>query len=87
MKQKIRDTEAVTEPLMNSLEMVENEISELLSKENFEKVKENFDLLSRSVGSCNMNGMWKLSARLFPKHPKSMPVSKKNLAGRLISNP
>ena len=42
--------------------------------------------LSSTDGTVNINGMWKLKKKIFPKHADPLPVCKKNLQGQIISN-
>ena len=49
-------------------------------------VVENVGHLSSTDGSGNNNGMWKIKKEIFPKHAKSVRVSKKNIKGRIVTN-
>ena len=66
---------------------MEKKLAESVCKENFEKVKENFSLLTNNQDSFSCNGMWKAKKRMFPKHTKPLPVAKVDSNGRLVSNP
>ena len=61
-------------------------ISELTAEENRKQVMDNFLKLSNTDGSTNINGMWSLKRKLFPKNSESLPFAKKNYDGRLISS-
>ena len=37
-------------------------------------------------GTINVNGMWGLKRKIFPKNIKQLPTAKKNFDGRIISS-
>ena len=74
------------EDLIVELEEVEEYISNEVAKDIRDKIVDNFKVLADSEGSTNINGMWNLKNRIFPKHPKPVPVAKKNVDGRLITS-
>ena len=71
------------ETTQNELNDVEKVISDSCAEDNLKLVVENFGHLSSTDGSVNTNGIWKLKKRIFPKHCKSLPVSKKDAKGRI----
>ena len=75
------------EDLIAELEEVEEDISNEVAKDIRDKIVENFKVLADTDGSTNINGMWNLKNRIFPKHTKPLPVAKKNVDGRLITSP
>ena len=72
---------------MHAFMMWREKLSESISKANFEKVKENFSVLSNTQGTFCVNGMWKATKKVFPKHAKPLPVAKVDNTGRLVSKP
>ena len=77
------EVEEVNEEIHN----IEKQLSNLMADENTKKVKDNLSVMSEIDGSFNAFGFWKVKNKFFPKHGKSLPVSKVNFSGRLISNP
>ena len=73
---KHADDDATKEALEKAVKEVEKELAESVSKEKFEKVRENFSLLSNDQESFSINGMWKVQNKVFPKHTKPLPVAK-----------
>ena len=86
-KSKIIQDEDELEQVNEDIHIVELKISNLLSAENTRKFKENLSSMSSLDGSFNPNGFWKMKKKFFPKNGKTLPVSKINFEGRLISNP
>ena len=80
------DDQKITE-IQNDIKSVENELSSLLAGENLMKIKDNLQCLTNIDGSTAVSGVWKLTKKLFPKNSKTLPISKKNSNGRLISSP
>ena len=74
------------EELEVKLSELEMEISKLCSEENRKKVVENFQTLSNTDGSTNINGLWNLKRKVFPKNAESLPFAKKNFDGRMITS-
>ena len=70
------------EELEVKLSELEMEISKLCSEENRKKVVENFQTLSNTDGSTNINGLWNLKRKVFPKNAESLPFAKKNFTDR-----
>ena len=56
---------------------IDYKISNLISLENRDKVMTNLQSFSQTDGSVNVNGMWKVKQKLFPKHSPAQPVAKK----------
>ena len=74
------------EELQNELDEIEEEISKEVSKDTRDKIIENFKTLAETDGSTNVNGMWNLKRKIFPKHSKPLPVAKVNVEGRLVTS-
>ena len=65
---------------------IDNELNKEVGRENAEKVMHNFKLLARTDGSVNVNGIWKVKKKLFPKHNHDFPAMKQNHEGKMISS-
>ena len=46
----------------------------------------NFGSLAENDGTANINGMWALKKKVFPKNPPNLPVAKMDVDGRLITS-
>ena len=44
-------------------------------------------MFADNQGSFNINGMWNIKKKVFPKIAQSKPTGKKNIAGQIITNP
>ena len=66
---------------------IEQEIAEKESEENRKVIVENFKHLSDNPENVNLQQMWKLHSKLWPKNGVSLPTAKKNHKGKLISDP
>ena len=75
------------EDLEKEIHDVEMKISDMISAENVQKVKESLSTISSIDGSFNPIGFWKIKRKIFPKNGQANPVSKINSEGRLISHP
>ena len=47
---------------------------------------ESFKTLSETDGSININGMWSIKKKVFPKNTKPLPCAKKDVEGRIITS-
>jgi hypothetical protein len=74
------------ENIGNQIEEIETIISKEVSKDLRDKIVKNFETLTNTDGTQNVNGMWTLKRKIFPKHVKPLPVAKKNLDGRLVTS-
>ena len=70
---------------LSSLKL-KNKLQIYLLKKTEKKVFDNFGELSNTDGTTNMNGIWGLKRKMFPKNSESLPISKRNSGGRLISS-
>ena len=50
---------------------------EIVAEENKDKVIENFKEFANADGLLNINGMWKIKRKIFPKNKESLPLAKK----------
>ena len=55
--------------------------------ENREKVMKYFKSFSDNPESINMQEMWKINKKLWPKCENNLPTVKKNHRGKLVFNP
>jgi hypothetical protein len=74
------------EEIENEIEQVEKKISSLSSKENRDKIIDNFSNLTRNDGSTNVNGVWSINRKVFPKNSETLPFAKRNDEGKLVSS-
>ena len=84
---KLAEDDVARDIFEKEISEVENELAASVSKDNFEKIKENFSILSNSKGTFSATGLWKAKQRVFPKHSKPLPVAKVDNLGKMISNP
>ena len=80
------DSSSHKEDLMEDLRALEERIVSEVAVDNRNKVMDNFQKLANTDGSTNINGMWKLKKKVFPKNPPSLPTAKKDSQGNLISS-
>ena len=67
------------------LEEITNKIFEIEAEENRNKIVSNFKVYSENPESINMQQMWKIMKKLWPKNGTSLPVAKKNHRGKIVS--
>ena len=85
--QKMKTTEEKNiEEIEHEIQQVEKEISSLSSKENRDTIINNFSNLTRNDGSTNVNGVWNINRKVFPKNSETLPFAKRNDEGKLISS-
>ena len=84
---KIELNSLILDEIKEKIISVEDQLSNLIANENVKKIQDNLSALSNTDGSMDVSGVWKLKKKIFPKNSQSLPVSKKGLNGRLISNP
>ena len=85
-KKMKRSTREQQKALHDEIEKIDMCIGEEIAVENWKNVENNFALLSRTDGSVNVNGMWKMKNKMFPRHPVGMPTVKKNAEGKLVTS-
>ena len=61
-------------------------ISSLSAKENRDQIVDNFAQLTRNDGSTNVNGVWALNRKEFPKNSQTLPFAMENDEGKLVSS-
>ena len=71
---------------LKELTEVEEEISSEVGKDNRDKVMDSFKTLADTDGTININGLWNLKKKVFPKNTKPLPCAKKNVEGRIITS-
>ena len=75
------------EDLDDELQEVETIIANMCSKENRDKVVENFKSFGDNQERLNTNGMWNVKRKIFPKNNPIKPTGKKNARGQIITSP
>ena len=76
------DNDAIIEEIKET----EDKLSILTAEENKNKVIENFEALANTDGSCNINGIWKMKKKMFPKNKQAIPVAKKDMDSKILSS-
>ena len=71
----------------NVIYKIEEEIAEKESEENRKILIENFKPLADNPETINLQEMWKLHSKLWPKNSTCLPVAKRNFKGKLVSSP
>ena len=61
-------------------------MSNQVAKENRDKIIDNFGMFTGNNGNLNINGMWAVKKKVFPKNPSSLPVAKKDVDGKVITS-
>ena len=84
-KAKLADDNSNQEIIDELLE-IEAEISDQVAVKNRKKVVDNFGSLARNEGALNVNGMWALQKKIFPKNPPSLPTAKIDVEGRILTS-
>ena len=78
--------ESEREKLKEELNQLENQVSELVARDNRNKVIDNFQSISDRDGKLTNNNMWKLKRKVFPKNKETLPFAKKDCDSKLISS-
>ena len=66
------------------IKRIEADIAEKEAGENRRIIVENFKPLADNPDGNNLQEMWKLHSKLYPKNSISLPVAKKNFKGKLV---
>ena len=66
---------------------VEKEIAQEIAAENAKVVSDNFQTMGDATGSLNINSMWGLKNKIYPKKKPSLPTGKRNKKGNIITHP
>ena len=69
------------------LEDLDEEISNLEAKINYEQIRNNFKNLSQDPENVNIQEIWKKVNKLWPKFSPTLPAGKKNHFGKVVSDP
>ena len=72
--------------LKKELDDLEVEIGNEIANDNRNKVMNTFQALSDTDVTTNVNGMWGLKRKIFPKNVEQLPTAKKNVENRIISS-
>ena len=78
--------ESEREKLNDELNQLENQVSELVARDNRNKVVDNFQSISDRGGKLTNNNMWKLKRKVFPKNKETLPFAKKDCDGKLVTS-
>ena len=73
--------------LDNELDEIEQKIANKCAKENRDKVIENLKEFGGNQECVNINGMWNVKKKIFPKIQPIKPTGKKNNKGQIITSP
>ena len=84
-KAKLADDSSNQEVIDELLE-IEAKLSEQVAVKNRNKVIENFGSIAINEGALNVNGMWDLQKKIFPKNPPSLPTAKSDVDGRILTS-
>ena len=66
---------------------INENICEIEALENRDKIMKNFNSFNDNPEKINLQQMWKLNKKLWPKCGNLLPIAKKNHRGKLVSNP
>ena len=75
------------EKLEKEKDEVETKLAKLVSKENMEKLTKNFARFDQSEGASVSQAIWDLKKKVFPKITPSLPAAKKDVTGRIVTDP
>ena len=78
--------ESESEKLKEELNQLENQVSELVARDNRNKVIDNFQSISDRDGKLTNNNMWKIKRKVFPKNKETLPFAKKDCDGKLVTS-
>ena len=76
-----------TPEIIRQIDEVSKQIFEIEAEENRNKIMKNFKHFSDNPETINMQQMWKLLKRIWPKTGSSLPVAKKNHKGKIVTGP
>ena len=66
---------------------ISQEISDDKAQENRDLILRNFKDFSDNPESINLQQMWKLCKKVWPKHSTSIPTAKRSQKGKIVSGP
>ena len=66
---------------------ISQQIAEDEAQENRNLIFKNFKDLSENPEKINLQQMWKLSKKVWPKHSQTLPTAKRNQKGKVVSGP
>ena len=69
--------QAEEDKIIDEIDKIEESISDEVAKDMRDKIVQYFETLANNDGTTNINGMWTLKRKIFPKHRKPLPVAKK----------
>ena len=80
-------TNDVNPEVKEEIRKLNENICEIESRENREKIMKHFNSFNDDPEKINLQQMWKLNKKLWPKCGTVLPSAKKNHRGKLVSNP
>ena len=69
------------------LQKIEEEISNIEAKTNYEKIMNAFGNISQDPENVNIQEVWKKINKLWPKFAPTLPAAKKDHDGKIVSDP
>ena len=85
LNQKIKK-DPNNDELRRELDGIELNLTTLVSKENRDKLFENFQKLDQNEGDSFSHGIWSLKKKAFPKIAPSVPAAKIDVNGRMVTD-
>ena len=76
-----------TPEIKHKIEEIDEVIALMEADDNREKIMNNFKTFSENPETLNLQQVWKLNKKLWPKHENTLPIAKMNQRGKLVSNP
>ena len=86
LKQRIKKNPNDSD-LERELEVIESNVTTLVSKDNRDKLFENFQKLDQTQGESFSHGIWTIKKKAFPKVTPSVPAAKLDVNGRMVTDP
>ena len=76
-----------TPEIKNKIEEIDEVIAMMEADENREKIFKKFKTFSDNPETLNLQQIWKLNKKLWPKAGISLPTAKRNHRGKIVSAP
>ena len=68
------------------IKIISSEIADFEAEEVYNKIVNQFKDIGDNSEQINLQQMWKLFNRMWPKHTGSKPVAKRNLKGKIVTS-
>ena len=72
---------------LSEVHKIEEKISNIEAKMNYEKIEKNFGNFCQDPENVNIQEIWKKINKLWPKFAPILPAAKKDHEGKVVSNP